>query len=146
MKFGDLSNKVAPRIIITFEGAVGLLSGDNTKAYDKAVAKGDWHKAIRLFDLNNFMLNKILYLVWKKDFNISFTTSLSSQAADEISDWMSDLSIPISDCFYAKPDELARMLPYNPDVVAVFDPDPWKVLTFGSKARVLYGPDDLDHI
>src|SRR6266481_4024610 len=70
MKGGDLSNIVSPRLIVVFEGAVGVLPEGKVKDHGKAAKRNDWRKAVRYFELNEMMLGRILYLNWKKNFNI----------------------------------------------------------------------------
>lgn len=137
MRYGDLSNVVAPRLLIVFEGAVGVLPADRVKEYDKAVRKNDWDAAVNLFDLNELILQRIMYLTFSKDFNISVVTWLPGSACVSIYDRLADQSIPVRSCFASTPDVLARMLPYNPDIRCVYDPDPSHILKFGSRGSVL---------
>lgn len=143
MKYGDLSNVVSPRIIIVFEGAVGSLPDGKTEEYDKAVKKNNWFRAARLFDLNELMLQKLLYLSRRKNINISLVTWMPDDAAMEISDMMHENSVPVRGCFSSTPAQLARMLPYNPDVACVYDPVPEHILMFGSKGEVLTDPNQV---
>lgn len=143
MRFGDLSNAVAPKLIIVFEGGMTIGPDAHLKEYEKALHKNDWRKAVRLFDLREDVMSRILYLTYAKDFNISVVTWLGNNqqdgdvAADEIEDIMDENSIPVRSCFRSTPDTLARMLPYNPDIRCVYDPDPAHILKFGSKGSVL---------
>lgn len=143
MRFGDLSNVVAPRLLIVFEGGIASGPDANLKEYEKALRKDDWRAAVRLFELRESVLQRILYLTFAKDFNISVVTWLGfpeeqgNIAADEVNKIMEENSIPVRSCFWSTPDRLARMLPYNPDIRCVYDPDPAHILKFGSKGSVL---------
>lgn len=143
MRYGDLSNVVAPRLIVVFEGGLAAGPDSNLKEYEKALRKNDWRTAVRLFELREPMLQRILYLTYAKDFNISVVTWLGFPekegvvAANEIEEIMVENSVPVRSCFWSTPDRLARMLPYNPDVRCVYDPDPAHILKFGSKGSVL---------
>jgi hypothetical protein len=143
MKYGDLSNVVAPRLLIVFEGAVGTVPADQLKLYDKAVAKKTWFAAIGYYELNEPILQRILWLTYAKDFNISLVTWLGEEAASRIEERMSVESIPVRSCFSSTPDQLARMLPYNPDIRCIYDPVPEHILKFGSKGSVLTTPNQI---
>lgn len=59
MKHGDLSAEIAPRIVVVFEGIVGVLPDPHDKKYLKAIGKKHWAEAIRFWQLNDFTLRKI---------------------------------------------------------------------------------------
>lgn len=143
MQNGDLSNVIAPRLIIVFEGAVGHLPENRKKDFDKAVKKNQMEKAFSMFELKEMMIQKILYMIWKKNFNISLVTWMGDDAAIEIENIMIMNSVPVRGCFATKPAILARMLPYNPDIACIYDPDPEHILMFGSKGQVLKNPSDI---
>lgn len=137
MRYGDLSNVVAPRLLIVFEGGVGVLPAGKVKEYDKAVKKDDWLTAVNLFELNEIILQRILYLTNAKDFNISVVTWLPGDAFKAIEYLMEYNSVPVRSVFPSTPDALARMLPYNPDIRCVYDPVPEHILKYGSRGSVL---------
>lgn len=137
MRYGDLSSKVVPRLIVVFEGAVGILPENKKKAYDKCVKKVFWADAIDLFEINENVAGRIVWLMVKKDVSISLVTWMPVDAADAIEDRMNEENIPVRGCFSATPQILARQLAYKPDVVTVYDPDPAHILTYGSKGVYL---------
>jgi hypothetical protein len=143
MKNGDLSNVVAPRLIVVYEGAIAYLPADRVPEYEKSVKKDDWKKVASLFRFNAAMLDRILYLTWKKNYNISIVTWFPQEIVEHIEEGLANLSIPVRSVFASTPEDLARLLPYNPDVVTVYDPVPEHILTFGSKGYVLTHPSDI---
>jgi hypothetical protein len=146
LKNGDLSNKVAPRIIVVFEGAVGKLPEKNVKEHEKLVSRKDWLRVPRLYDLDENILGRMMNLTWKHDINISLVTWMPDDAAIGISDLMDENSVPVRGCFSSAPVQLARLLPYNPDIVCVYDPVPEHILTFGSKGQVLTDASQIGRI
>lgn len=140
---GDLSNKMMPRLILVFEGAVGVVPEDKKREYAKACQKKKWWDAIRCYDLNDMMLAKILDLHWRRDINVSVVTWLSQDAALAIEERMDEEGIPIRGCFFSKPAKLARELAYMPEVMAIYDPDPDHVFTYGSKGVVITDVNQL---
>ena len=143
MKNGDLSNQPAPRLIVVYEGALAYLPEDRVKEYEKALKKKDYKKVAALFRFNSAMLDKILYLSFKKNYNISVVTWFPEEVVGEIEEALATLSIPVRSVFSSSPDDLARLLPYNPDVVCVYDPVPEHILKYGSKGFVLTDANDL---
>lgn len=143
MKFGELSNKVAPRAVILFEGLLGLLPSGSIQEHDKAVKKNDWEKVVSLFKLNEIYLMKLLDLTRRKDINFSVVTWMPEPADQAIVDMLDKQAIPVRGCFSSSPEVLARMLPYNPDVAIVYVPSTEYVLTLGSKCYVVTEPSDI---
>jgi hypothetical protein len=143
MKNGDLSNTVAPRIIVVYEGAVAYLPSEKVPEYEKALKKENWKVIAGLFSFNGPVLDRILYLTWKKNYNISIVTWFPQAIVEHIEAALDNLSIPVRSVFSSSPEDLARLLPYNPDVVCVYDPVPEHIFMFGSKGFVLTDPNQI---
>ena len=137
MRYGDLSSKVVPRLIVVFEGAVGILPESKKKAYDKCVKRDKWADAIDLFEINENVADRITWLMVKRDVSLSLVTWMPEAAAIFIEERMDYENIPIRGCFSATPQILTRQLAYEPDVMTVYDPDPAHILTYGSKGACL---------
>lgn len=133
MKFGELSNKPSPRLVLVYEGVLADVPVDSKTKYDKLVSKGDWFQAMRLYSIHTIVMSKLLDLTWRINLNINLVTYLSEDAAFYIGDQMDFYNIPVRGCFYSSPQDLAKALPFNPDIVAVCDPDPDHVLLYGSR-------------
>ena len=134
---GDLSNKMLPRLVVVFEGAVGVVPDDRRKSYFKLCQKKRWQQAINCYELNDLMLSKLLDLRWRQDVNVNLVTWLGDEAAVAIQDRMDEEGIPVGGCFASTPSRLSRELAYAPDIIAVYDPDPDHIFTFGSKGIIL---------
>jgi len=128
-------------MVIVFEGAVGILPEDNMKKYNKYVAKKQWWRAIDCYEIAEMYTRKILDLGWRKNYNINIVTWISEEAAEQIESKLSFL--PIRGCFYSSPSQLAMDLPFNPEIIRVYDPDPSHVFTYGGKGVVLTSPNQL---
>jgi hypothetical protein len=126
-----------PRLVVVFEGAVGIVPDDQRKLYAKLCQKNKWWQAIDCYELNGHMLSKLLDLRWRLDINVNLVTWLGDEAAEAIQERMDDEGIPVGGCFASTPSRLTRELAYAPDIVAVYDPDPDHVFTYGSKGVVL---------
>jgi len=140
---GDLSNRTAPRVLITFEGLIGHLPEDKVPDYEKYVAESRWDEVIYQFQFNSDVLNRILYLTWTSDYNFHVVTWFPKEAATAIERKLDELSIPVRSVFSTTPEKLAKMLVNNPDIVTVYDTVHQHVLTFGSKAKLVHSASDI---
>src|SRR5579859_7666009 len=95
MRFGDLSNKVAPRIYVVFEGCVGMLRSYSTDEWLKLTSerKVDWVKAMKCWDINVLVAQKINYLAYTKDVNFTVVSWLNPDASFGIDYLMSGFGI-----------------------------------------------------
>lgn len=143
MKGNDLSNVVASRIIVVFEGLLGWLDAGKVDEYTKHVAEEHWNSAVSCFTFNNDVINRILYLTWKSNYNIHVVTWFPQQAADVIADRLDSLSIPVRSVFSSTPEDMAKMLVYNNDITCIYDPVPQHVLTFGSKGYLVTNANEI---
>ena len=137
MKHGDLSAEVAPRIVVVFEGIVGILPDPHDKKYLKAIEKKHWAEAIRFWHLNEMVLAKFWYLTAKRSLNIEVCTWLGPEMAEAIRDLLDENNIPVRDVWHSTPAKLSRELAWLPDIIAVYDSDSNHVFTFGGKGKIV---------
>lgn len=135
MKHGDLSAEVAPRIVIVFEGIVGILPDPNDKKYLKAINKKLWAEAIRCWKLDGRVLGLLWHLTANKSLNIEVCTWLGPDMAEAIRDLLDEANVPVRDVWSSTPAKLSRELAYLPDIIKVYDPDPNHVFTYGGKGE-----------
>jgi hypothetical protein len=144
---GDLSNRPSPRLVVVFEGAIGWFAlPEHEQEFTKLAAKGKMALAVRWYTLDEAYLRKILDLAWRKNFNINLVTWLGDEAAVSIEDLMDKENIPIRGVFASSPQRLARDLPYNPDIIKVYDPDPKNTLLYGSWGVYLKSPNQIGNL
>jgi hypothetical protein len=147
MRYGDLSNKVAGRAYVVFEGCVAYLPEENTEEWLKLTShkKTDWHKVMRLWEINVPVAHKINYLAWTQDINFTIVSWLPQDAVYGIDLIMSEFGV-FAGIEMSTPEKMAKELVNRPDVTCIYDPVPEHVLTFGSKGYVIQGPADLGRI
>lgn len=143
MQYGDLSNKAAPRIIIVFEDAVGYVPDEDIDKFDKLLSKKKYEAAAELIRPREIIMRKLLDLTWRKNINIHLVTWMGVEMSVQIEKWMDEAMVPVRSCIASTPEILARSLAYHPDIVAVYDPDPAHVLTYGSKGVLLRDPAQI---
>lgn len=143
MQNGNLSNRTAPRVLLVFEGLLGYLPPGKVAEYEKHVAAEQWNSVIYQFQLDNNLINRILYLTWSSDYNFHVVTWFPPLAATVIADRLDELSVPVRSVFSSTPEKLAKILVNNPDIVTVYDTVHQHVLTFGSKAKLVTNASDI---
>lgn len=148
MKGNDLSNKISPRHVIVFEGGLAHLPIERLKEYQKAYDRKRYWDAIAYWVWNPLMLAQIERVVRTMDINVEVCTWIGSDLeyhdfALAIADELDRINIPIRSVWASEPDELAKALPYLPDIAFVYDPDPKHVLTYGSRGVLLTNPAQI---
>ena len=134
MKDGDLAAKVAPRILIVFEGAIAFCN-DSDK-YAKLVGRRRFHRAMGYWELNDIVVRRLLWLYWQKDVNIEVVTYLGEDMVPEVDEFIGE-TIPCHRVWGTTPEDLGRKIAYMPDLACVYDPEPSRWLMYGSKGRFL---------
>jgi hypothetical protein len=144
MKNGDLSNKAAPRIYVVFEGLIASVPEDRKVIYAELTSKRhiDWVKAMKLYELNELVCQKIGWLAFHRDVNICVVSWLHPDASYGIDYLLDKRGLPTG-IMMSTPDEMAHHLITRPDVIGIYDPEVMHILTFGSKAKHATGPNDI---
>jgi hypothetical protein len=132
---GNLSNVVMPRLLVVFEGAIGILP--EGRGAGKLARKGKWGEIVDMCVLDRLILAQMLRVVRMYGMNLDIVTWLGYDMAKEVERRMDEENIPVHGVFASTPDMLARELAYMPDVAWVYDPDPSHVFTFGRRGVLL---------
>jgi len=136
MDKGDLSNKVSPRCLLVFEGALAFCT--NEAKSSKLIAKRRDEKALKEYwVLNEHLCRRILWLFHKKDITFEVVTFLGQQFAVELRYWLDSLDIPVHRVWATTPAALGRNIAYMPDLAFVYDPEPERWLMYGTKGVFL---------
>lgn len=132
---GDLSNKVSPRVLLVFEGALGFCT--DRRKFDKAVQRGHWDRANACWEYNELLLRQILWLFHKKNVRTEVVTFLPAEFADTLKLAFDAMDLPIHRTWSTTPEWLGRQIAYMPDLACVYDPEPKRWLMYGGKGRLL---------
>jgi hypothetical protein len=132
---GDLDNKVSPRLLLVFEGALGIKT--DGPGFDRAVRKHRWAQVMDCWELNELMARRLLWLYYNRDVNYEIVTFLGDDFARELSLWINDVGLPVHRVWATTPDKLGRTIAYMPDLACVYDPEPTRWLMYGGKGRFL---------
>lgn len=139
---GDISNQMSPRLVVVFEGLLGLLPNPRARAAESLARKAhQWKRAVRQYEMNELAAKKIWDVTWRKGHSVDVITWLGDDFAEALQVRLDDENLPINRVYAAEPHQLARSLAYAPDIAAIYDPDPRHSFTFGGKCRPL-GPEN----
>ena len=134
MRDGDLSNRVTPRVLIVFEGAIGVLLDE--KKFGKYMRKAKYAKAMQCWGLNDIIVRRLLWLYWQKDITIEVVTFLGNEFCQELNTWLND-TIVCHRIWATDPYDLGRKIAYMNDLACIYDPEPERWLMYGAKGRFL---------
>ena len=134
MQGGDLSNRVEPRLLVVFEGLLGIHADARARAkYSMAMKIHRYGTAIRTFTLNEQLQKVIWDVTWRYDYAVDVVTFLDERLADPLIEYLDEQGLPVGRVWYSDKMLLARSLNYRPDVAGVFYPDQADRFTFGGK-------------
>lgn len=146
MRGGDISNRVEPRLLVVFEGLLGIHPDARARAkYSAAMKLHRYGTAIRTFELNEQLQRSIWDITYGRfNYAVDVVTFLDERLVAPLRDLIDEQGLPIGHVIYSDKLLLARSLNYRLDVAGVFypasaNPD----FTFGSKG---YGVDPSNPI
>lgn len=138
---GDIDNRVSPRLVVVFEGLLGLLPTPRARGAESLARKAhQWTRAVRQYEINELAAKKIWDVTWRKGHTIDVITWLGDDFAEALQSRLDDENLPVSRVYSTEPHHLARSITYQLDIAAIYDPDPSHAFTFGGKGRHL-SPD-----
>ncbi len=144
MRKGELSNQVLPRVYIVFEGLVGILPDAKSKALEALHRKRKhWDKAVNQYKLSEPTKQGTRDLYWRYNFRIDILTFHGADFADAVRDKLNQKNLLFGDVVAYDQQELLHELAYDRSILAVLDPAPERMLTWGGKGRYCT-PDQLN--
>lgn len=136
MQKGDLSNETLPRVYVVFENLIGLLpSAKDRIAEQLARKRKKWEQAADYYQLNINTSQGIRDLYWVRRFRVDVITFIDPAFVSAIRDKLDSRNLLFGGIHYFDKDMLLADLKFDPAVIAVLDPDPQRVLTWGSKGK-----------
>ena len=138
MRNGDISNSVEPRLMLVFEGLIGIHPDARDRAkYTFHARLGNWKRAVRTYTLNEICAKHIVDTVWRRRYSVDVVTFLNEDIVEPLADFLDDKGLPVGRVTFADKTMLARDLNYRPDVLGVFHPNPADIFMFGGKGRLV---------
>lgn len=144
MMKGELSTSVLPRVYIVFEGLVGVIPDTKSKALEALARKRkQWDKAVNQYILSEPTKQGTRDLYWRYQFRVDILTFYGADFADAVRNKLDQKNLLFGDVVAYDQQELLYELTYDRSILAVLDPAPERMLTWGSKGR-LVSPDQLN--
>lgn len=134
MKRGELSSETLPRAYVVFENLVGLLPSPKDRIAESLARKRKkWDQAADYYQLNIKTSQGIRDLYWVRHFRVDVITFIDPGFVSAIRDKLDSRNLLFGGVHYYDTDLLLADLTYDPAIIKVLDPDPKRVLTWGSK-------------
>jgi hypothetical protein len=140
MERGDISNEVVPRLVIAYEGMLGILPEKSERVTELVARRfGRRQRAVKrtveAYEINDPLARLIWDTTWRFRYSVDVVTYLGEDAVEPLEERLDREGLPIGRVWSDEPQRLSRRLPYMPDVAAVFDNE--HHLIYGSKGRML---------
>jgi hypothetical protein len=136
VRHGELSNVRLPRAYVVFEDLVGLLPDAKSKiAFNLAAKRKKWEQAAAYYQLNIKTSQGMRDLYFNRNFQVDVITFIDPAFVIPMRDKLDERNLLFGGVHYYDKVDLLGDLTYDPSILAVLDPDPSRVLTWGSKGR-----------
>lgn len=140
MQGGDISNEVSPRLVVVWEGMLGIPTEQPAaiKTWARKIGRNKealLKRAVAEFEINEPLAKVIWDTVWRHQYSVDVVTYLGDPFARALEKRLDDENLPIGRVWAAVPHLLAREIAYMPDLAAIFDNENYMV--YGSKGRTL---------
>lgn len=136
MRKGELSSETLPRVYVVFENLIGVLPGTKDRIAEQLARKRQkWEQAADYYQLNISTSQGIRDLYWRHHFRVDVITFIDPGFVSAIRNKLDSRNLLFGDVYYYDTELLMADLTYDPAIIAVMDPDPSRILTWGSKGR-----------
>lgn len=133
MQGNDLSNTTSPRVYIVWEGLIAT-TGD-TRRYGWYVKTRRAAKALGVYETHTRAVAAMWQVMRRGCYSLSVLTYLPPDVAAGLGGRLDRDHVPYGDLLVSTPAEFSRQLAYMPWLAAVIDPDPTRLLLYGSFGR-----------
>lgn len=140
MQDGDISNSVAPRFLLIFEGLIGYFEDGVAEKKERAYARLRRYKAAaNCWTIDQGVTSHMWDLVWRFDYSIDVATYKQGRYADAIKELLDEYGVPMGNYYSTTPEILTRQLSYMPYVKRVFYRVPESLFAFGDRGVLVQG-------
>lgn len=141
MQGGDLSDRLPPRWLFTFEGVIANVPEPRGREYRLAMRLGRHRRAVSRFEIEPHVSKVLWDLYWRRDYRFDVVTFLGDDMAEHIEKRLERENVPLGNVISTQPDTLAKRLAYMPDVLYVVHADPSHHLSYGNRGLLVTDPD-----
>lgn len=123
---GEGLGRPAPKLVLVFEGALGLLDPLSEPEFRRRMTAGNFTAALDLWKLNDLVIRIIWDRVYRYSQTYYVVTFLSpaDEFASALAGKIGREDIPVRLVWAQHPSVFARRLITMPDIIRVYDPDP----------------------
>lgn len=136
MEKGDISNEVAPRLLMVWEGLIAMPPKEPAKQRRFSRAKVD----LLTYTVNEAVGKHIWDLTYRRHLSVDVATFLDKERLSDVEEWIEYHDLPLGNVIATTPARLSRQLAFMPTVAAIYDPNPDNVFMYGGKGRIV-NPD-----
>lgn len=145
MQHGDISNQSPARLLVVFEGLLGIWAGPAVPMRRLWRWRAKDHVPNPLeFLINPAALDAIRDATVNQGWHVDVLTWQGETFAEQLEEWLPGQMVH-APVVHSTPGDLARALAHRPDIRRIYDPDPNHLLTFGPRG-VHLPPDRADQI
>lgn len=138
MQGGELSNEIAPRIIVVFEGLIGRLPDRPTAAREQWYCRTHrWKKAVRMWEIQEITAKRMWDFSWRQSIQIDVISFKQEEFVDALGDYLDQAGLPYGHLWSTTPPQIARAMATLVNVIAVFDADPAHASLYGPRGRTV---------
>jgi len=137
MRRGELSSERLPRVLIVFEGLVGILPDSKSRGLEMLARKRKkWEQAAGYYRLNVPTSGGLRDLYWRHHYRVDIVTFIDPDFVDPVRNRLDSRNLLFGDVhYYPDPVELAHDIIYDRSILGVLDPSPSHALSYGSRGR-----------
>lgn len=148
MEGNDISNEVVPRLMLVFEGLVGILPAKDERKAERLIRRKKYSEAVAIYEVNEPMAHRMWDITLRLHYSLDVVTWLSPGFAKSVREWVDEHDLPVQHVTYQDKTSFARKISFMPYVTRLYDPDPADRFTWGSKGRIISAHDtqSLDQI
>lgn len=130
---GDISNAITPRMLFVFEGGLAT-SGPGRPRFS---TKKGWRRVADQWEIDEYILAHVWDITLRYDYRCDVATFLGWDFADALDDRFGVENIPCKVRTFDSAEVLGRKLARLPDIACVYDGEPSRVLSYGSKGKLI---------
>lgn len=142
MRKGDISARPAPRLLFVWEGLIAHLPESEVKAWERERRKKRYAQGLKRWVTDSTMIAQMWRVAWNYDFGIDVVSYLDEGFENTLRVRLDAENAPVGNVLVTTPERLIREMP--PNIGRVFDPDPSRVLHYGSIGRIVTDPYVFD--
>jgi len=146
MQGNDIGGEFVPRLVIVFEGLIGLLPTKTAEVKAQSLLRFNrYRRFVNQFEINDALAKRMWDVTWRYNMEVDVVTFTDPRVVAPLEKRLDKEDLPVRRVWFDEVSLLGRRIATMPQVAAIYDANPDHRFTFGSKGRILnpYKPDLL---